>query len=162
MSVELPVSHRLRAATCDDLEFQSRVYASTRQEELAAAGFPEAMKESFLAMQFEAQTSHYSRCYPSAEWSIIECEGEGVGRLILDRALDHLHIMDITLLPGFRGRGIGTALLLQVLAEATAKQLPVRLFAFTGERAMGLYRRLGFEIIKADGVHTELVWRVAT
>ena len=152
---------RLRAATCDDLEFQSRLYASTRQEELAAAGFPEAMRESFLISQFEAQTSHYSHYYPSAEWSIIEYEGDEAGRLILDRAPDHLHIMDIALLPGFRGRGIGTALLLEVRAEATAKELPVRLFAFTGERAMGLYCRLGFEPLKDDGVHTELVWRAA-
>jgi ribosomal protein S18 acetylase RimI-like enzyme len=161
MSVEPSVSHRLRAATRDDLEFQASVYASTRQEELAAAGLPEAMTQSFLAMQFEAQTSHYSLCYPSAEWSIIECGGVGAGRLILDRAPDHFHIMDITLLPGFRGLGIGTALLRLVLAEATVKQLPVRLFAFTGERAMGLYLRLGFEIIGDDGVHTELVWRAA-
>lgn len=117
------------------------------------------MKESFLSMQFEAQTSHYIQCYPSAEWSIIECEGAGVGRLILDRATDHLHIMDIALMPRFRDRGIGTELLRQMLAEAMEKRLPVRLFAFTGERAMGLYRRLGFEIVKEDGVHTELVWR---
>ncbi|MBK1818030.1 GNAT family N-acetyltransferase [Luteolibacter yonseiensis] len=161
MSVDAPVSHRLRAATRDDLEFQFRLYASTRQEELAAAGFPEAMRESFLGMQFEAQTSHYSLCYPSAEWLIIGSGGEDAGRLILDRAPDHLHIMDIALLPGFRGRGIGTALLRQVLAEAAEKQLPVRLFAFTGERATGLYRRLGFESIMDDGIHTELVWRPA-
>jgi ribosomal protein S18 acetylase RimI-like enzyme len=119
------------------------------------------MRESFLAMQFNAQTSHYSQCYPSAEWSIIECEGLRAGRLILDRAPDHFHIMDIALLPEYRGRGIGTALLQLVLSEAAVKQLPVRLFASSGERAMGLYRRLGFETINDDGVHTELVWRPA-
>jgi ribosomal protein S18 acetylase RimI-like enzyme len=160
MSAEASVSHRLRAATPDDLDFQSRVYASTRQEELAAAGFPEAMRESFLSMQFDAQTTHYAQCYPAAEWSIIEAGGMDAGRLILDRAADHLHIMDIALLPEFRGRGLGTELLRQVLAEAVEKQVPVRLFAFTGERAMGLYRRLGFEAVKDDGIHTELVWRV--
>lgn len=162
MSVEQSLPYRLRVATRDDMEFQFHLYASTRQEELAAAGFPEAMRESFLEMQFEAQTSHYSSCYPSAEWSVIESGGVDAGRLVLDRAPDHLHIMDIALLPGFRGRGIGTALLREVLAEAMAKHLPVCLFAFTGERAMGLYRRLGFETVKDDGVHTELVWRAAT
>jgi len=160
MSAESTVSHRLRAATRDDLEFQSRVYASTRLEELAAAGFPEAMREAFLDMQFEAQTAHYTSCYPSAEWSVIECGGADAGRLIIDRAPDHLHIMDIALLPGYRGRGIGTELLRGVLAEAVEKRVPVRLFAFSGERAMGLYRRLGFETVKDDGIHTELVWRV--
>jgi ribosomal protein S18 acetylase RimI-like enzyme len=161
MSLDLPFPHRLRASTPEDLPFQSQLYASTRQEELDAAQFPVAMRESFLAMQFNAQTSHYSQCYPSAKWSIIECEGLRAGRLILDRAPDHFHIMDIALLPEYRGRGIGTALLQLVLSEAAAKQLPVRLFASSGERAMGLYRRLGFETINDDGVHTELVWRPA-
>lgn len=161
MSFDFPLPHRLRASTPEDLPFQSRLYASTRQEELDAAQFPVALRESFIAMQFNAQTSHYSQYYPSAEWSIIECEGLPAGRLILDRAPDHFHIMDIALLPEYRGRGIGTELLQLVLSEAAAKQLPVRLFAFSGERAMGLYRRLGFETVNDDGVHTELVWKPA-
>lgn len=161
MSPDFPFPHRLRASTPEDLLFQSQLYASTRQEELDAAQFPDAMREAFLAMQFNAQTSHYSQYYPLAGWSIIECEGMRAGRLILDRAPDHFHIMDLALLPEYRGRGIGTALLQQVLSEAAAKQLPVRLFASSGERALGLYRRLGFQMVADDGVHTELVSRAS-
>ncbi|OYV04669.1 MAG: hypothetical protein CFE26_15660 [Verrucomicrobiales bacterium VVV1] len=48
-------------------------------------------------------------------------------------------------------------LLRQIFEEAGL--LPVRLFAFTGERAIELYHRLGFPDVKVDPLHTELVWR---
>lgn len=152
-------NHLLRTATPEDTAFQAALYASTRQQELEAAQLPPEVIGPFLDMQFKAQTQHYTTHHPDAEWLIIECAGERAGRLILDRAADHLNIMDIALLPTFRGHGIGTHLIRQVLAEAETKRLPVRLFAYTGERAIQLYHRLGFQNVKEDPVHTELVWR---
>jgi len=151
-------SYQLRAALPDDLAFQAALYASTRQEELDAAQVPAEQREPFLAQQFMAQMVHYQQFYPAGEWAIIESDGERAGRLILDRAADHYHIMDIALMPEFRGRGIGTAILREIVAEATSKQLPVRLFAYTKERALSLYHRLGFADVNDDGIHTELVW----
>ena len=143
-----------------DFAFQEVLYASTRQEELEAANFPMGMGEAFLSMQFHAQTEHYRQFYQVAEWLIIECCGTCAGRLIIDRAADHIHIMDLALLPEFRGRGMGSAVLDEVISEAKASGLPVRIYAVTGERAIRLYRRLGFSEIGGDGIHTELEWRV--
>jgi len=151
-------SHTLRAATADDLAFQAVLYASTREHEMNATQFSTEMRDRFLDHQFNAQLQHYTQCYPEAGWFIIECNGQRAGRLILDRAPDHFHIMDITLMPEFRGLGIGSVILREVIAEATAKQLPVRLFAYSGERALGLYHRIGFADVNDDGIHTELVW----
>lgn len=123
-----------------------------------AVQFSAELRQQFLDHQFHAQLQHYTQCYPQAGWFIIECAGQKAGRLILDRAFDHLHIMDIALMPEFRGLGIGSVILREVIAEARAKQLPVRLFAYTGERALGLYHRLGFTDLNDDGIHTELVW----
>ena len=153
--------YRLRPAGPADLGFQKLLYASTRQAELDAAGFPTEMCECFLGMQFQAQMAHYREYYQAAEWLIIECDGAPAGRLILDRAPDHLHVMDLALLPEFRGRGLGSALLNAVIAEAVARALPVRIFASTGERAIQLYRRLGFRPKCDDGIHTELEWRAS-
>lgn len=152
-------AYHLRPATPADLAFQRQLYATTREEEMDAAQFTAEMREAFIAMQFTAQTTHYTKTHPRAEWSIIECHGARAGRLILDRTAEHLNIMDIALLPAVRGRGIGTALLKEIFTEATAKQLPVRLFAYTRERAIQLYHRLGFVDVHDDGVYTELVWR---
>lgn len=154
--------HRLRPATPEDAVFQLALYASTREEEMNAAGFPTEMREPFVIQQFTAQTTFYTAEYPAAEWWIIECDGKPAGRLILDRAGDHFHLIDIILIPEFRGQGIGTHYLKQVQTEAGALGLPVRLFAATGERALRLYLRLGFQILSDNGVHIELVWRAAT
>ncbi len=153
--------YQLRLAQPDDLDFQRALYATTREKEMNAAQFTPEMREQFIAMQFHAQTTHYTKHYPEAEWSIIECDGARAGRLILYRCEEHIEIMDIALTPEFRGHGIGSAVLADVFTEAQAKQLPVKLFAFTGERAIQLYHRLGFEDVRDDGIHTELVWRAA-
>jgi len=151
--------YRLRPATPEDLPFQELLYGGSRQDELDAARFPAEMRASFLAMQFQAQTTHYLQYYPAADWLIIECGDVHAGRLILDRAKDHLHVMDILLLPEFRGRGIGSDVLRGVIAEASARTVPVRLFAAPRERAIELYRRLGFQEKQGDNVHIELEWR---
>jgi GNAT superfamily N-acetyltransferase len=155
----MPTNFQLRAAVPEDLAFQKQLYATTREDEMNAAQFPPEMREAFVAMQFHAQTTHYTQHYPAAHWSIIECDGVRAGRLIVHRVDDHLNIIDIALMPEFRGRGIGTALLELIFDEARNKRLPVRLFAFTGERAIKLYHRLGFADVRSDGIHTELVWR---
>lgn len=150
-------AYHLRPETPDDLPLHAAIYASTRQDEMDAAGFSPEMRESFVAMQFQAQNTHYRQHFPRAEWSIIECDGQPAGRLILDREEDHLHIMDIALLPAFRNRGIGSDLLTKLCAEAGP--LAVRLYAQNNDRAIHLYRRLGFRPVSDDGMNTELIWR---
>lgn len=153
--------HHFRDATADDLEFQKQLYSTTREEEMDAAGFPHEMREAFIEMQFMAQTTHYTKHHPLAKWLIIECVKTRAGRLILDLnpEMKDLNIMDIALMPEFRGKGIGSAILKGILADAESKTLTVRLFAFTGERAIQLYRRLGFVDLNVDEIYTELVWR---
>ncbi len=158
----MPANYQLRAAVPDDRTFQKQLYTTTREDEMNAAQFPPEMRETFISMQFHAQTTHYTQHYPAAQWSIIECEGVRVGRIIVHRADDHLNILDIALMPEFRGRGIGTALLERIFDEARSKQLPVRLMALTGERAIKLYHRLGFVDVQSDVFHTKLVWWPST
>ena len=108
-------------------------------------------------MQFKAQNTHYRKYFPKAEWLIIECDGQPAGRLIIDRAANEHHVLDVALLPAFRNRGIGTDLLKKVCAESGP--LPVRLYAHNADRAIHLYLRLGFRPVGDDGMNTELVWR---
>ena len=56
-------------------------------------------------------------------------------------------MIDIALLPDHRGRGIGARLLRDVLHEATAAGLPVRLSVERSNPARSLYERLGFRTV---------------
>ena len=54
----------LRPITAKDSDFLYRVYASTREDELAPLGWDAAQKASFLEMQFAAQHKFYQELKP--------------------------------------------------------------------------------------------------
>jgi ribosomal protein S18 acetylase RimI-like enzyme len=139
-----------RPCTDADLPFLMEVYASTRREEVAQTGWPEATQRAFLASQFEAQHRYYRMAYTQAEWLVIERDGEPIGRLYVDERERELRIVDIALLPGSRGKGLGAALLLDIIAS-TPKIVSIHVEM--NNPAMGLYRRLGFTEIEQQGVY---------
>ena len=153
---------RLRPIEDDDWEFVFRVYASTREEELRQVPWSEAEKENFLRFQFHAQRTYYAEHYAAAEFSIVEHEGNPVGRLYIDRREDEIRLVDIALLPEARGRGVGGALMADVLAEGERKGLLVRIHVESNNPAMRLYKRLGFEKIEERGVYWLMEWTPAS
>ena len=136
-----------------------RIYASTRAEEMAAVPWSEAEKTAFLNAQFDAQHGYYREVFPGAQFSIVENEGEAIGRLYIDRREDEHRLIDIALLPEHRGWGIGTRLMRQVLDEARQAGKRVRIHVERTNPAMRLYRRLGFEEVDDKGVYILMEWR---
>jgi ribosomal protein S18 acetylase RimI-like enzyme len=145
-------------ALAGDEEFLFSVYAGTRVEEMDLVDWNAAQKQAFLHMQFRAQDHFYKENYPGAEYQVILLDGQPVGRLYLHRRSDEIRIMDITLLPEFRGRGIGTALLRNILEEAVKKCLPVTIHVERFNPALHLYERLGFCLAEDKGVYYFMKW----
>jgi GNAT superfamily N-acetyltransferase len=137
----------------EDLPFVAELYASTRREEVAMTGWPTEMQEVFLNQQHEAQHSHYSLHFADAEWLIIEREAEAVGRLYLRNLPENLHIIDISLLPESRGKGIGGAIMQDILDQARSLGKGVTIHVERNNPARALYARLGFEMIEDRGVY---------
>ena len=150
---EPPSPITLRPVSSSDRDFLLRVYASTREEELAPVSWTEAEKAAFIEQQFEAQDRHYREHYAGASLDVVEWDGAPAGRLYVARWSDEIRIMDIALLPEFRGRGIGTALLRALLNEASAagKRLTIHVEKFNPARR--LYERLGFAEAADRGVY---------
>ena len=148
----------LRPITPEDDSFLARVYASSRADELAVTGWSEEQKEEFCRKQFDAQSAYYAANYPGASFQVIEDDGAPIGRLYVDRWEKEIRIVDITLLPEFRGTGIGTRLLreLQNEAGAAGKSLTIHVERFN--RALELYQRLGFEQVEDKGVYLLMSW----
>lgn len=148
----------LRPSTEDDLPFLNRLYHTTRDYEMAQVDWPQEQKEAFLTMQFEAQHQHYQVYYADADFDIIELDGKAIGRLYLERRKDEFRIVDIALLPEYRGRGIGSHFMKSIMAESAAHNLPVRIHVEHDNPAMRLYHRLGFEQIDTNGVYRLMEW----
>lgn len=128
----------------DDDGFLYRVYAGTRIEELAPLGWAEAQVEAFLRMQYTAQRTDYWRNYDTSRFHVVTCNGVDVGRLYVERNADELRIIDIALLAGHRGRGIGSVLISRLLSEADDAGLPLRIHVEYNNPAQRLYLRHGF------------------
>lgn len=148
----------LRPMNSEDHEFLYRVYASTRQEELAAVPWTVEQKEAFLRSQFSLQHQHYQKYYADAAFDVILCDGAPAGRLYVFRSAEEIRIVDIALLPEHRGAGIGTRLLQDVLTEAAASGKRVSIHVERFNPAMRLYERLGFRKQEEVGVYFRMEW----
>ena len=143
----------LRSIEPGDEEFLYRVYASTRQEELAQLDWPEPQKSSFLRMQFGAQDRYYRENYSEAAFSVILADGRPAGRLYVARWPEEIRIVDIALLPEHRGRGIGTHLLNALISESEESGKPLSIHVERFNPALRLYERLGFHETADKGVY---------
>ena len=148
----------LRPETEADTDFLMRLYASTREEELAQAPWSAEQKQEFVAGQFRAQRHHYRTYFGDAAFDVLEQNGEPAGRLYLQVRQTQLHIMDITLMPPWRGRGTGTAILQALQAAGRAHRKGVGIMVEKYNPAMRLYRRLGFVDLADHGVYLEMEW----
>jgi ribosomal protein S18 acetylase RimI-like enzyme len=146
----------LRPVTDQDRDFLCTVYTHTRLEELSVTDWSDDKKAAFCRMQFEAQTQHYHTHYPTAQYFIIEHDGQPVGRLYVDRWTKEIRIMDIALLPGRRNHGIGTQLLNTLIEESTASGKLLSIHVEKFNPALRLYERLGFKIAGEENVY----WRL--
>lgn len=143
----------LRPVLEEDRAFLLSVYASTRVEELATTGWSDEQKTAFCTMQFSAQDAHYRQHYPSASFQVIEAGGTAAGRLYVDRWAREIRIVDIALLPAFRGRGIGSRLLGDLIDEARRSEKVLSIHVERFNPALRLYERLGFRLAEDKGVY---------
>jgi ribosomal protein S18 acetylase RimI-like enzyme len=149
------VELQLRPAGREDTALFRALFAATRADELALLPWDEPAKEAFVDQQLAAQAHHHA----GAEVRVITVDGEPAGRLVLDRSGDAVHVVDIALLPAYRGRGAGGQVLRWVQGEARAARRPVSLHVERGNPARRLYARLGFAVTGEGPVHDRMAWQ---
>lgn len=154
-----------RPITEADIPHLYETYASTRVEELALVpDWSEADKAVFLTQQFNAQHQYYQQVYKNADFQIIEYNKQPIGRFYIqwDFKPTEVRIIDIALLPGFRGKGIGTAILNNIFEKATDLRKSVTIHVEYNNPAMRLYERLGFRKIgEFNSVYYLMEWMPA-
>jgi len=143
----------LRSVLPEDEPFLFRLYASTREVELESFGWGEADKGAFLHLQFKAHQHHYATISPQADQRVILQDGRPVGTLIVIRAQKEIRLAEIALISEDRNAGIGSRLIRDLAEEAEVMGLPLRLHVAKFNRAIRLYRRLGFILIGDTGTH---------
>ena len=148
----------LRASCPDDKPFLYEIYSGIRRDEVASLGWSREQEEAFFRMQFAARQHSYRNQFPDASYSIIELGKRPVGGMLVARDGDGICLVDIALLHPFRGKGIGRKLIAELLDQGAKAGLGVRLSVVKGNRAINLYRRLGFSEVGEDagGVYVKM------
>lgn len=149
----------LRALREDDLPWLRDLYASTREEEMAHVSWPDAHRRAFLDQQFEAQHRHYLQVHAGADFLAVCDERGPLGRLYLLRSPpDHL-LVDISLFPAARGRGIGASLIGAAQQDAAVRGCGMTLHVLQqNTAARRLYERLGFVATEAAFPYLRMDW----
>jgi ribosomal protein S18 acetylase RimI-like enzyme len=157
-STELEGKLSLRPERPEDESFLFEVYAGTRQEELALTGWDAPTRTAFVQMQFKAMRQGYASQHPRAQFCVILVSGNPVGRMVVDRSEENICLVDMALLVEHRGKGIGTILMRELLAEAARVAKPIRLHVFKQSRPIRWYERLGFCKTGDNGAYDRMEW----
>lgn len=148
----------LRLATDADQEFLVGVFASTRSDELQVLAWNPIQAEMFIDIQYNAQQQSYRLSYPEAENYIILHNGQPIGRMLIDRSEEAIHLVDIALLPDYRNHGVGSELVGRLLDEGASQERPVVLSVYNSNPAIHLYERLGFTKVDEESLYWKMQW----
>jgi len=159
---EVLAAVRLRPVCDADRAHLFGIYASTREAERRQFDWPEEMWEQFLRQQFELQHEQYMRGYSHPSFDLILVDEDPAGRLYVDRQEKEIRVIDIALLPKYRGRGIGGRLLRELLAEAHSSGRCIGLHVERDNPILPFYLRLGLAIEADRGVYFYMRTRPAS
>jgi GNAT superfamily N-acetyltransferase len=140
----------LRDGRADDLEFLFALFK---------VSLGPYVEQTYGPWQEDAQRQRFFQLTNPAAHQIVECGGEPIGCLNVERSTDALELHRVFLLPAFQRRGIGSRLVRRLLAEAESAGLPVRLRVLRVNPAQRLYARLGFAVIGQTETHVLMEWR---
>jgi ribosomal protein S18 acetylase RimI-like enzyme len=142
-----------RRETPQDGAFLRRLIIDSVARELGAEAWPEPMRGHLLGIQYEGRRQSHRTDYPDAASEVIEADGKDAGWLVVTTMPHEVRLVEIIVAAEFRGQGIGSAVIGDVLAAAESAGKPVRLHVnVTNSGAIRFYERLGFHRIGGDEV----------
>ena len=138
----------LRPATEDDYDFLWWLHGATMRDYVAAIwGWDEALQVQYFQERFDP-----------ARMEIVECAGEAVGYISVERREASIFLGAIEIAPGYQGQGIGTGLIRDLQGEAERRSVPLKLQVLQGNPARRLYERLGFAPTGETETHIMMSW----
>ena len=152
----------LRQCTEADEAFVYDVFCTTWESEVAALP-NQNLAQHVLRIQHIAQERRFAGRFPDHQRYVVKEGDQPVGRLYVDETGPVLQVIDLTLMPRVRDRGLGTRIFQDLMAYAESRGLTVRLrIERRNERATMLWTGLGFELVSMDDLDNFFEWVPAT
>lgn len=120
--------------------------------ELQRATMREVVERVFGPWDDEAQRARFEQSYDPTKMRVVRTGDEDVGMVMIEDGPDELYIGRLQIAPDHQNRGLGGAVVADVIAEAAEQGKTVALTVFSVNPAQRLYRRLGFiDVSEAEG-----------
>ena len=116
----------LRQCTEADEAFVYDVFCTTWESEVAALP-NQNLAQHVLRIQHIAQERRFAGRFPDRQRYVVKEGDQPVGRLYVDETGPVLQVIDLTLMPRVRDRGLGTRIFQDLMAYAESRGLTVRL-----------------------------------
>lgn len=138
----------LRKVDISDFGFIFRVYRSTMKPYI----------EKIWKWDDTAQRQRYEDLFSVDGYQIIQSGDKDIGVLSITHMDEYDFLARIEILPDYQNRGIGTAIIQSLIQEAKDTTRPIMLRVFKINPAHRLYKRLGFQVIRQDEVHLDMLY----
>ena len=144
-----PDDMSLRPAGEEDYAFALALYVEGSRPLLEKIG---RWNEARILRRFRA-------AYALGDARVIVVGGQDVGWIQIVDFKRQLYLRQIHLVASARNQGLGAKLIGELQARGARLKLPVTLDVMHGNRARGLYERLGFRAVRANLDKTRMMWR---
>lgn len=163
-----PLDIHLRPAQARDEAFLRQVHDAGRawEFEMLRGQVDDHLLATVYKQQYGAQHDAYFNAFTLAKYAVIEWCGAPVGRVYADFRDHEIRLLDINVLPAYRGRGIGEIVIRGLCGAASQQRVPLTLQVNPLNPARAFYVRLGFisqglagEGSPGAGAFIEMAWR---
>jgi ribosomal protein S18 acetylase RimI-like enzyme len=151
------IAIEVRNQTAAEEDFVRRLILETVSRELGADQWPDPVRAHLLEIQYKGRIQGLRTRFPHGESRIIWLDGQPAGWLYVAELEDEVRLAEIMVLPEYRGKGLASTAIRQVLAGAASSARPVRLMVnVLNANAIRLYERLGFQRTGGTEVQHEM------
>jgi ribosomal protein S18 acetylase RimI-like enzyme len=152
----------LRPETEGDEPFLRRLAMAVMEAEPGVSGWPAAVRDRLLDMQYEARRRSRRTEFTGAVSRVIQADAVDAGWVVTASLPGEIRVVEIMVSPELRGRGVGTAVMNEVMAEAARLRRPVRLSVdHSNPDANLFYLKLGFERSGGDELRSSMEYKPA-
>jgi ribosomal protein S18 acetylase RimI-like enzyme len=138
----------------DDESFIRKLMIETLAGQLDACSWHDEIRESLLDAQYRIRRAGFRASAGNQPGTIVLIDGEPVAWYIAADFDDEIRLVNLVVANQHRGKGLGSAILRQLLIHSDHSGKTLRLsVAINNPRAAELYARFGFRRTGDDGVH---------
>lgn len=152
MPLAIKMKIELKKYSNENFNFVKNLYFEFKTEELKLPELESDYQNILLEKQFSAQVNYYKNFGDAFCHYIITADEKEVGRYIILKSKTNWHLADMMLLKEYRKKGIAKFLLTLSIKEAKNKNKSITCYVDKQHTIQSFYKRLGFEIIKDEGM----------